>query len=376
MTFRLQYLLRGCSNPSPPDLNAKWASCGGYAHHRPRQRYGTGCENIILERVERESVMSSHRSESDRRPSTLPALWCPMSSDGDETIALLQLVADSRLTGYFAVASLCVLIYDHLVCIPQEVELMWKSRLGLAKLIYLWNRYFSLIAISLNASVIVREIATERRCMNWLKVQGVTSTIIIGTVDVVLMLRVWILYGRPRLLIWLFASMAIAEVTSMITVDFLAYAEMTKYVHLGPILKGCYAYNVPRFLTLYAAVPLLMTFLMFVMTVYRCSMTLRYSTRHTMPIWTLFLRDGVVWFIAVFAAAGTELLIWMMRRETLKQLLVVPSLVVYSTVASRTLLNIKAILAKDELQMETTEVNSGEPMVFARKVISLCINIV
>jgi len=269
-----------------------------------------------------------------------------MSSHGDETAELLQLIADSRVTGYLAVASLCVLIYDHIVCFPQEVELMWSSRWGLAKIVYLWNRYFSLIAISVNTSVIVREIESETACIGWLKVQGITSTLVIATVDFVLMLRVWIIYGRPWLLIWLFAFLGLMEVSTMIVVDFVAYAQMTEYVHLGPILKGCYAYNVPRFLTTYAAAPLLVTFIMFAMTVYKCGTTLQRYEAGVMQMWKLFLRDGVLWFLAVFAAAGAALLIWTMQRETLKQLLVVPALVVYSTVASRTLLNIRALVAE------------------------------
>ncbi|KAJ7176090.1 hypothetical protein C8R43DRAFT_553890 [Mycena crocata] len=286
-----------------------------------------------------------------------------MSSNGDNGIELLQLLEDSRLTGYVAVASFCVLIYDHIVCFHDEVDLMWTSRPGIAKFVYLWNRYFSLIAIGLNMSVIVRDIPTAAVCINWLKVQGMTSTIIIATVDFVLMLRVWILYGRPRIFVWLFAFLGLAEVTAMITVDFVAYAQMTEYVHLGTLLKGCYAYNVPRFLTIYAAVPLL-TFIMFAMTVYKCGITLWRNAHQVMPVWKLFLRDGVVWFLAVFAAAGAELLIWTMRRETLKQLLVVPALVVYSTVASRTLLNIKGIMATDRPNAEISERESAGPIVF------------
>ncbi|KAF8182375.1 hypothetical protein K438DRAFT_1157832 [Mycena galopus ATCC 62051] len=290
-----------------------------------------------------------------------------MSTNTGET-EILQLIADSRVTGYFAVASVCLLLYDHIVCFPREVELVWSSRWGLAKAVYLWNRYFSLIAISLNTSGMIKaphpsrdrflHLISDRpgnrnchcSCIGWLKFQGITSTIIIGTVDFVLMLRVWIMYGRPRLFIWLFFFMGIAEVASMIAVDFVAYAQMTQYIHLGPILPGCYAYNVPRFLTVYAAVPLLVTFIMFAMTVYKCGVTLRNSEDQVMPVWKLFLRDGVLWFLAVFAAAGAALLIWTMRRETLKQLLVVPALVVYSTVASRTLLNIKVILAQEQIQ--------------------------
>jgi hypothetical protein len=43
------------------------------------------------------------------------------------------------------------------------------------------------------------------------------------------------------------------------------------------------------------------TFIMFAMTVYKCSVTLRGSLRQVMPVWQLFLRDGVLWFFAVFS---------------------------------------------------------------------------
>ncbi|KAJ6505212.1 hypothetical protein C8R45DRAFT_1209042 [Mycena sanguinolenta] len=301
-----------------------------------------------------------------------------ITSDIDNA-ELLQLIADSRLTGYFAAASLCILIYDYIICFPREVEFMWGSRWGLAKGVYLWNRYFSLIAISLNTGVIVREIGSasvrvslyftsfspslhsSQACIGWLKVQGITSTVIIGTVDFVLMvLSVWIMYDRPRLFIWLFLGLGIAEITAMVAVDFVAYAQMTQYIHLGPILSGCYAYNVPRFLTiLLLKPPNLQTFIMFAMTLCKCLSAFQYTERSVMPLWRLFLRDGVLWFLAVFAAAGAALLTWTMRRETLKQLLVVPALVVYSTVASRTLLNIKAMLAEQsQSQAGRSEVKS------------------
>ncbi|KAJ6498463.1 hypothetical protein C8R47DRAFT_1212152 [Mycena vitilis] len=125
------------------------------------------------------------------------------------------------------------------------------------------------------------------------------------------------------------------------------------------IIKGCYAYNVPRFLTFYAAAPLIVTLIMFLMTLYKCVLTLYRMDHRVMPLWKLFLRDGVVWFILVFAAGGSELLIWTMRRETLKQVLLVPALVVYSGVSSRTLLNIKQIMASDPPETSELDATSG-----------------
>ncbi|KAJ7676920.1 hypothetical protein DFH06DRAFT_615559 [Mycena polygramma] len=271
-----------------------------------------------------------------------------------------QLAADSRLTGYLAVAALCILIYDHIVCIPEEAELMWKSRWGIAKVIYLWNRYFSAIVISLNP---FSKISALHSCIGWLQVQSSSSIVLIATVDFVLMLRVWILYGRPRWMVWFFAFLAISEVVVMISVDVLTFQQMRagrwslspEYVHLGSIIKGCYAYNVPRYLTLYIAAPLIVTCIMFTMTVYKCAVTLRGADRSVMPLWKLFLRDGVVWFVLVFATAGSGVFIWTTGRETLNQVLIIPALVVYSGVSSRALLNIKQIMAAEPPEMDSEE---------------------
>jgi hypothetical protein len=82
---------------------------------------------------------------------------------------------------------------------------------------------------------------------------------------------------------------------------------------------------------------------MFLMTLYKCGLTLYQMGDFAMPIWKLFLPDGVVWFVLVFgpssrlsfmlhphlkkhcllAAGGSEVLIWTSSRQTLKQLLVV-----------------------------------------------------
>ncbi|KAJ6534074.1 hypothetical protein B0H19DRAFT_1185184 [Mycena capillaripes] len=215
-----------------------------------------------------------------------------MSSDDE----LLQLVADSRLTGYLAsacftlgramprlltgscaVAALCVLLYDYFSCIPEEVELMWKSRWGIAKIIYLWNRYFSVLSRLTIIAVIVRDISSSQ--------------------------SVWILYGRPQWMMFFFACLGMCE----IIVDVFAFRQMRGWSL--SIIKGCYAYNVPRFLNLYAAAPLIVTFIMFAMTLYKCIRTLYSADHRVMPVWSSSSVMGSC------AAGGSELLIWTMRRR-------------------------------------------------------------
>ncbi|KAK7052733.1 hypothetical protein R3P38DRAFT_3306353 [Favolaschia claudopus] len=240
----------------------------------------------------------------------------------DDPELLNQLVRDSRLTGYLAGD------YDHITCFPDEVRdslsvnLFWRSRMGLAKFLYLWNRYFSLVVI---------------RCAGWLRFQGFSRSVLITTVDLVLI--VWILYGRPRWLSFFCFVLGFTEIAVMVIVDVFAFREMKR---------------VPRFLTVYGAAPLVVTFVMFAMTVYKCAVTLYRSDHRWMPIWRLFLRDGVVWFVLVFVACVAELLIWGAQRQTLKQLLVV----VYSSVASRSLLNLKRMMAREPGEVIQIEVLS------------------
>uniref|UniRef100_A0A0W0F7U3 DUF6533 domain-containing protein n=1 Tax=Moniliophthora roreri TaxID=221103 RepID=A0A0W0F7U3_MONRR len=75
---------------------------------------------------------------------------------------LLQLVKDARTTNYATVAAMTLLVFDYFLTIEKEVELIWKTPKKLASIIYLWNRYFSLIALGVNVSFMLREVKSDR----------------------------------------------------------------------------------------------------------------------------------------------------------------------------------------------------------------------
>ncbi|KAJ7216118.1 hypothetical protein C8J57DRAFT_1396581, partial [Mycena rebaudengoi] len=128
-----------------------------------------------------------------------------------------------------------------------------------------------------------------------------------------------------------------------IVVDLFAYAEIT-----GMCLFPRFSY------VIHCPIPAY-TFIMFLLTLYKCGITLHGNAHRVMPIWKLFLRDGVVWFLAVFAAGGSEPIIWTSKRETLN---------VHSTVASRAILNIKKIMSS-ESESDAVTLSYPDPIVFA-----------
>ncbi|KAJ6612550.1 hypothetical protein B0H10DRAFT_2052091 [Mycena sp. CBHHK59/15] len=137
------------------------------------------------------------------------------------------------------------------------------------------------------------------------------------------------------------------EIGAMFFVSIFTITNANKYVHVGPLIRGCYSLTVPKFFTLYPVPSLVVTFTMFIMTVHNCKTRLgiRYHSRNAMPIVNLFLRDGIYWFLAVVAVNPPQIILWAVARPTLTELLIIPSIVVYSIIGSRVLLNIMEIMS-------------------------------
>ncbi|KAL0573858.1 hypothetical protein V5O48_008099 [Marasmius crinis-equi] len=112
---------------------------------------------------------------------------------------------------------------------------------------------------------------------------------------------------------------------------------------------------------------------MFAMTVYKCGSAL-YLARHGggLPLILLFMRDGIFWFLAVFAVMVPQAVIVAAARITLGEAMINMCLATYSIISSRVLLNIREIMIEAErlstglshsentMQLETIEFQGTE----------------
>ncbi|KAJ7212527.1 hypothetical protein GGX14DRAFT_620673 [Mycena pura] len=272
-----------------------------------------------------------------------------------------QMLSDARTTNSMILAALSLVAYDHLITLPDEVELMWKSDLCVSNAVYLWNRYFTLITLWQVARLLVRTptpfdllrhiqlrrnryvrpvrvqcstssftssgarwgLIVHKACIRFFHSEAVMCTLILATVDFILVLRVWILYKKKWVLLYLLVPLIGLEIVTIQAV-----------VHRA---------IVPRYFALYSVPVLIVSIIMFLMTVYKCGTTLFTHGRAQLPIYNMFLRDGVFWFVAIFATFIPEVIIWARGRLSLAELLIAPGLAVTSIIGSRVLLNIKAL---------------------------------
>ncbi|KAJ6468330.1 hypothetical protein C8R45DRAFT_1018342 [Mycena sanguinolenta] len=151
----------------------------------------------------------------------------------------------------------------------------------------------------------------------------------------------------------------------MIVVGVYTIAALKQYIHVGPILGGCYYLEVPRLFTFYAVPPFITAVLMFLMTAFKCGSTLMaLGTRRT-PVIALFMRDGVFWFLAILLVSIVELVLWHSARPTLAQIPVIPATACIAVISARVLLNIKQVaseVARDAVTTMGTELEVRRPV--------------
>ncbi|KAF8870291.1 hypothetical protein BD779DRAFT_1792136, partial [Infundibulicybe gibba] len=180
-------------------------------------------------------------------------------------------LADVRTTNYLVAASATVIIFDHIITIEQEVALIWRRPWNITSLLYIWNRYYALISLVIYSSYIFRIMDSNKACLRSVTFQGLSGTVLVATVDTILAFRVWILYEKSRKLLWFLIALISAEFIAMTTLTVMIVSPISSFLHLGPLLVGCWPAISASPLFLYYSSPTMITsFIMFVMTLYRC----------------------------------------------------------------------------------------------------------
>ncbi|KAK7059980.1 hypothetical protein R3P38DRAFT_976366 [Favolaschia claudopus] len=270
-----------------------------------------------------------------------------MSTPSEQEFAeLFVLLADARLTNELALGALTLVVLEHIKGFPDEVELVWKTRRSLFNFLYLFIRYFTLLVIGINISFMMKTEWSDHTCRAFIFEELILTTIIVWLSELVLVIRVWILYQRSRTLLYFLAALLVADLIAYLTVGIYTVKPIKEYVHVGPLLRGCYSLYVPRFFAFYAIPPLVMAISMFLLTAYKCGSTVIVLGFRRAPIITVFMRDGLFWFLALVAIGVIDLVIWNRGRPSLAEIIVLPATAATAIISTRVILNLKQMTAE------------------------------
>ncbi|KAJ7054985.1 hypothetical protein C8F01DRAFT_467376 [Mycena amicta] len=154
---------------------------------------------------------------------------------------------------------------------------------------------------------------SDKVCQSTLHFQSATSTLVIVSADIVLAIRVSILYRKSHNPSWILFPLVCAEMICMLIVGYLSIRPLRDFVHVGSLVHGCYSMEVPRLLTYYSLPLLVVASIMFILTMYKCGTTIHALGFERTPLLELFLRDGVFcFFLAMLLCCITDIniVIW------------------------------------------------------------------
>ncbi|KAH7907856.1 hypothetical protein BJ138DRAFT_1159039 [Hygrophoropsis aurantiaca] len=111
-----------------------------------------------------------------------------------------QAISDVRIVRTTNFASCALLIWDFFLTVEDEITYIWSSPHTAVKILYLCNRYGSLLLqpVSLAQTTGIIDINQSSVCLALTLIKSIGNLLTYATVHMVVLLRAWVLCGRGR----------------------------------------------------------------------------------------------------------------------------------------------------------------------------------
>ncbi|KAF8519464.1 hypothetical protein JB92DRAFT_3094941 [Gautieria morchelliformis] len=259
-----------------------------------------------------------------------------MSAAGSaaEAAALVTALSDIRMVNMAAAGATAWVCYDIFLTFGQEVAYIWKGRWSTAKIFYLISRYYSLTHLIVTLSVVTKPQHSTHVCRGWQWFSAYSGPIIsTAAVHVLLIMRLYAIYGHDYRMLFLLSSLYLINISVSIlaiVVHLLIPVTTQTAISVAAVvlrgiqtipqsaalpISGCLANGDPRSnLLLVAWIPkIVIDLIFFVLTLVKFIQVVRRLSGTTLstifregnklaPLLTLFVKDGAVWFVVVFAS--------------------------------------------------------------------------
>ncbi|KZV97780.1 hypothetical protein EXIGLDRAFT_764136 [Exidia glandulosa HHB12029] len=230
-------------------------------------------------------------------------------------------------SAYLQIACTAWYVYDWILTLNDEVEYIWQRRWSFSKGLFLLIRVTTVSVLAaetaqyvflenLSEAQYVRSDASSlahtrlNRCNIFSWALAIATAVIVFEIDIVLQIRVWILYQKSlQILLWngvLFVLNVLCAV-----VLFLELYSKEQFVEVPPWIQGaCYDVRPKALGTIWAA-PLCFEINLTVLMVYKVTRDHRLHGRLDGPsLASTLVRDSVLYFVLLVAVVGLNLFFW------------------------------------------------------------------
>ncbi|GJE92490.1 hypothetical protein PsYK624_086440 [Phanerochaete sordida] len=234
------------------------------------------------------------------------------------------------------------LVYDHLLTLDQEIDLIWRGRPGFVSLIFLVNRY--LVPCILIVDVYEQSGVTPSSklfCQVWTVLQSYLTLASFMLIHAIVAIRVFALHnGRSwvRRFLWVSGTIYLLTTTVVITLGSVEVVSTLQPYH------GACVGTMPWYLWFSWLPTVIFESILFMLTI--LALLNQEDCRSFSKLTRILYLDGLVYFAAVTICSTFSLMVWAFAPVTLNGLARYFSLAVVNVVSSRMVLNLKAYALK------------------------------
>jgi len=257
-----------------------------------------------------------------------------------------------QATRYSELASSSIILFDHLMTLDKEIELIWQSPWSPGKVLFIINRYHGLAILVFNNYAIFGAPLTDSFCLSWFRWQGCVGVIMCMTAEVILQLRLFALYYlSKRVLVFVvfffvLASAAAATMMGTVLAGITARAFNIagfSFCAAGNTTHHFYAFWIP--ILVYETILCVLAMLRGIQN-YRETSSVYLSGKR---IFAILVRDSILYFLVMFATYFVNFILFLKEPIALIEVPIGFSVALSCVMGNRLLLNIRETARETDL---------------------------
>ncbi|KAJ7245638.1 hypothetical protein B0H12DRAFT_1127415 [Mycena haematopus] len=255
---------------------------------------------------------------------------------------------DIQATRFSQFASSAIVVFDHIITLDVEVELIWKSPWSMGKVLFIINRYYTLASLVINNYGFFSSSLTDSFCLRFFRWQGWTGLIACMIAEIILQMRLYALYFLNKKVLALMVTTFILSSASSAVIMGMVLERLTAHAHPipGTTVTFCVPSTVPHYFFAFWIPILCFESLLCALALYRGFQTFRASDpvfqsgRHLVAI---LIRDSVFYFLVMFATYFTNMLVWLSASSNLLEIPIAFSVAMSCCLGNRMILNVREV---------------------------------
>lgn len=274
----------------------------------------------------------------------------------DPSAALVAFVAISAKSRYFWIAGQTWVLYDWLISLNQEIDLVWRrSGAWQSKLLYALTRYYGLALTTWNVVMILHSNWSVAFCRVYFYLTGITGLAQMCAAQGALLLRIYVMYNRSFKIMATSIALFVIELISMATVHFLDVRDLIPMPVPAPA-TGCYGMSQhPALASAYWSICLVFETYMFILALGSAYFNWKDAATSRPNILTVMIRDSLLWYVYLGLCLFLNTLAFTAKGMQMLAIIGIPALQTTATVGgSRFLLSLRAAYFSSTRDMGST----------------------